>query len=165
MKNKFFFLSLGLLLIAAGIIASHTVKFKNTSANVPKKKETRDLLVGEKKLSVEIARTDAEMRQGLSDRTSLPQNGGMLFDFGQDSSIIPSFLMKDMNFALDFIWIKNNFVIGITSNVEPPDKDEKSDTKNLILYTPPSPIDKVLEVNSGWAEKNRIAVGDAVEVK
>ena len=80
----------------------------------------------------------------------------MLFDFKQSTQ--PSFWMKDMNFSLDLIWISQNKIAGVTENVPAPsNKNQK-----LPLYSPPSPIDQVLEVNAGWAKKNNIAVGDEV---
>jgi uncharacterized membrane protein (UPF0127 family) len=66
--------------------------------------------------------------------------------------------MKGMKFDLDLIWIKNNRVIGITSNVPHP----KNENDELPLYPPPSEIDMVLEVASGFSEKNNIAVGDTI---
>lgn len=121
------------------------------------------LLVGNKKLFISIERTEKEMEQGLSGTQYMADNNGMLFDFGSGASVTPSFWMKDMDFDLDFIWIKNNTVIGITPNVPAPPENLKSKIESLSLYPPPSPVDSALEVNAGWAEKNHIRVGDVVK--
>jgi len=117
------------------------------------------LLVGEKKISVQIVTSKADMEQGLSGRARMPDNQGMLFDFGQQAIDAP-FWMKNMEFGLDLIWIRGNKIIGLTPNVPAP----KSSRDVLSLYYPPSPVDMVLEVNAGWSKKNNIAVGDAVQV-
>jgi len=130
----------------------------------------QQLQIGDKTLSVEVEKTKAEMEQGLSDRVSMEQNQGMLFDFTATASsttgVYPAFWMKDMKFDLDFIWIYKNKIIGITPNVpKPASQQVSSSAGQLTDYFPPSPIDWVLEVNSGWAKKNNITVGDAVELK
>ena len=116
--------------------------------------------VGQQILNVDIAATEAEQVQGLSDRKSMQDNQGMLFDFGAGSASEPEFWMKDMYFNLDFVWIKNGAVVDITQNVPAP----KNFSDPLPLYAPASPVDSVLEVNAGWAEKNNIKIGDLVKI-
>jgi uncharacterized membrane protein (UPF0127 family) len=108
---------------------------------------------------VEIVSSAADMDKGLSGRASMQDSEGMLFDFG--TSTATGFWMKDMRFGLDLVWISNGKIIGITKNIPAP----QSPDNNLPIYYPPSPTDKVLEVNAGWAEKNNIAVGDVVNLK
>jgi uncharacterized membrane protein (UPF0127 family) len=84
----------------------------------------------------------------------------MLFDFGSETEAMPRFWMKDMRFDLDIVWIKDNKIIGIAKNIPKPaagTADEK-----LPTYSPPSPIDQVLEVNAGWTDKYKIKTGDEV---
>ena len=56
------------------------------------------------KFDVEVARTDAEQDRGLMFRTSLPENGGMLFPFKKPR--IGSFWMKNTLIPLDMIFIR-----------------------------------------------------------
>lgn len=115
--------------------------------------------VAEVEVEVEIADTDEERDKGLSGRSSLAENRGMLFVMPEDSQ--PSFYMFDMKFALDFIWIDNEQVIGFTENVEPPADNEED---NLPTYEPSAPVDYVLEVNAGFIAKNKIEIGNKVEL-
>lgn len=54
--------------------------------------------------NVEIARTAEEQAQGLMFRTSLPENGGMLFPFPKPR--IGSFWMKNTLIPLDMIFVR-----------------------------------------------------------
>ena len=102
-----------------------------------------------------IAATDEKSRTlGLSNRPSLAADEGMLFVFpgyGQ-----PSFWMKDMEFPLDIIWIKDDKVEGTATQLQP-EGDSPRDT-----YQPVSPVNYVLEVNAGLVDKDDIKIGDAV---
>ncbi len=106
------------------------------------------------------------MEQGLSGKTKMADNEGMLFDFGNKEGT-PGFWMKDMKFNLDFIWIDQNKIVGITANVPAPVDDNglKIRDNDLPTYYPPSVVNQVLEVNSGWTEKNKIKTGDEVRLK
>lgn len=140
---------------------------------------THKLQAGNQTLAVEIANDSQKMQQGLSGRESMSDNQGMLFDFGNQASATPAFWMKDMKFDLDFIWIQNKKIVGITANVPAPIENWKLETPtlrselrpigvgvgNLPKYYPPSPVDRVLEVNAGWAERNNVKVGDEVNLK
>jgi len=110
-----------------------------------------ELTVGQAKVAVEISQTETSRQQGLSGRKSLGENEGMLFVFDQPGIYL--FWMKGMKFPLDFIWIKDNAVAEITENVGV----DRTDIR------PKEAVDKVLEVNSGWVEKQGIKIGDAVK--
>jgi uncharacterized membrane protein (UPF0127 family) len=86
---------------------------------------------------------------------------GMLFDFTGSSRTKPGFWMKDMRFALDFIWIDGNNIVGITPRIQP----GVDANGQLPLYYPPAPVTQVLEVNAGWSAAHGIKVGDAVLMK
>lgn len=136
------------------------IKSTTNSKSVNSPTLTKTMVVGNTKIKVELTETIGQKELGLSYRKSLPQDHGMLFDFS-DSPSKPGFWMKGMNFDLDLIWIKNNKIIAITKNVKKP-TDQK---ETLELYYPPSKIDYVLEVNSGWSDKNNIHVGDPISTQ
>lgn len=125
--------------------------------------KTEEIKIGDKIINVEIADTVEKRSKGLSGRKSMPENQGMLFVFPAPDYY--SFWMKNMNFGLDFIWIKGNEIMEITKNVKPEDYQSASTQrgeppKSLV---PKNKIDKVLEVNAGMAEKMGIQEGDKVE--
>lgn len=110
--------------------------------------------IGQKKFSVEVASTIATRMRGLSYRQSLPSGSGMLFVF--PTSNTGGFWMKDMNFALDLVWMKNGRVVGVERNIPPPLPG--TPLYALPIYHPPESITHVLEVNAGEAAD--INVGD-----
>ena len=112
------------------------------------------LRIADKEIRVELADTEEKRTRGLSGRKSLSQDSGMFFVFEIPAKY--SFWMKDMRFSLDIIWIgENKKIIAISENIAP-------DTYPASFF-PSEPIKYVLEVNAGWAEKNEVRVGDAVE--
>lgn len=112
-------------------------------------------------LDIEVAKTAQDQALGLSGRESIGEGQGMLFVF--DKSGKPGFWMKDMNFPIDIIWIKDNKVVDISADaqIEPQIKYD-SDRK---IYTPAVEIDKVLEVKTGWSLRHNLKIGDSVEFK
>ncbi len=125
-------------------------------------KYVKQLDINSKILNVELAVTDKQKQQGLSNRSKLNDDAGMLFDFTKDANNTPGFWMKEMNFNLDLIWIKDNVIISINQNVAAP--DIKTPLNQLPVFYPPSEIDYVLEVNGNWSQKNNVRVGDKVKL-
>ena len=102
-------------------------------------------------LTVEVVDTPELRRQGLSDRQSLGNNEGMLFDFEQSSSQ-HCIWMKDMQFPLDIIWAdENKQVVYIEQNVK---LDTYPDS-----FCPDSVARYVLEINAGRSSEIGIEVG------
>jgi uncharacterized membrane protein (UPF0127 family) len=114
--------------------------------------QQQSLTIGQVKLSVSVSNTDAVRQQGLSGRESLGENEGMLFVYDQPGG--HRFWMQGMKFPLDFIWINQNQVVGVTENVSVDQTDIR----------PPQAVDKILEVNSGWVKQRGIKIGDAVSL-
>ncbi len=107
---------------------------------------------------VEVASTEAQRVAGLSNRTSLEAEKGMLFVFSQAGNY--PFWMKGMNFPLDIIWIaKNGTVVFIERNAQP------CTTTECIPIDPQKNVSYVLEVNAGIASSIGLKVGDKVEIK
>ena len=121
----------------------------------PLEMNEKTIHLNNQELTVEIADDPKEQSQGLSYRQSLSTNKGMLFVFPQPA--MPSFWMKNMNFSLDIIWInEDNIIVEITKNISP-DTFPKT-------FSPPSPIKYVLEVNSGWSNRNNIKINDKINL-
>ncbi len=111
--------------------------------------------INETYLTVEVADTDGKRIQGLSGRKVLPANEGMIFIFPRE--VLTPFWMKDMNFSLDFIWIKNGKVIRVDTNIPSPEKNEPP-----IIIHPTDPYDSVIETNAGFVRKHNLEIGDIV---
>lgn len=141
-----------LALIAALVIVGFAVARASRRAAVPEV----TVKIGTLAVRTEVARTAVEQRRGLSFRTSIPPNGGMLFP------LIPpratTFWMFGMRFPIDIIWINDGRVTGVVHNAQPPRPLDK------IVETHHSPgvVSHVLEVHAGMAGAQGITVGDAV---
>lgn len=105
-----------------------------------------------------VPQTHQEKEIGLSDRQSMPENYAMLFQF-EKADYYP-FWMKNMKFPIDIVFLKDNVVNTIYSQVQPP----QANTGDLPLYAPGEPINAVLEFNAGTAEKLKIKKGDTVKI-
>jgi len=152
--QKISLIAICLLLLSAG--CNKQSPAPHTATDDSGTQYNRQLKIGDKILDVQVVTTPVDMEQGLSGRPSMADNQGMLFGFGVATG--QDFWMKDMDFDLDFIWIKNNSVIFITKDVAKPNPGTPDE--QLPTYSPPSPVDMVLEVNAGWAERNKIKTGD-----
>ncbi len=159
MKTFFFTIPLcSLLLTSCGRTKFEPVRpeVKSEQTHISENYD-RSLTIADKNILVEVVDTDNARKLGLSYRPSLENNRGMLFDFTNTTDKRPSFWMKDMRFSIDIIWINNGTVVGIEKNAPVP-----TETTQLPTYTPPTNISHVLEVPSGWSDKNNIRIGNAV---
>lgn len=94
-----------------------------------------------KPLVVELAQTEQERTQGLSDRKQLQKGQGMLFEFAgaENRSCI---WMKNMNFAIDAYWYdKNGQLLTATPGLQPSSYPK--------IYCPDLPASYLLEVPAG----------------
>lgn len=105
---------------------------------------------------IDIADTPQKKYIGLSGRQKICNNCGMLFIFGQNNN--PVFVMRNMNFSLDIIWIKKNKIVKIDDNLSP--------EGNIIqnYFTSDIATDYILEVNGGFTKKNNIKVNNTVNI-
>jgi hypothetical protein len=110
-------------------------------------------------LSVALARTTDEHQQGLSGCSSVPPGHGMYFIFPVKTDI--SFWMKGMKIPIDIVWLSDNKVIGITADVPPPTSPQAV----LPLYPAPAPVDAVLEIGAGEAQKLKIHQGSIFAIE
>ncbi len=90
---------------------------------------------------------------GLSHRTSLPANRGMLFVYAEPE--ILTFWMKDTHIPLSIAFIDaDNRIVSI---------QKMNPYPITTVYASPIPALYALEVNQGWFEEKGIGVGDVVE--
>jgi len=112
-------------------------------------KDLVEIKVGDKKVLVTISETVEEKYRGLSSRDTLAENEGMIFLHKSVGRY--EYVMRDMKFDLDFIFIRDKEVVDIAKNVS---KEYKGLIQGATSY------DKVLEVPAGWVDKNNIELGD-----
>lgn len=101
-------------------------------------------------IRVFVAKTPESREHGLSGYPALEPDQGMLFIFPVVSTY--SFWMKDMNFPIDIIWITSDLkIVEISENVTPESYPK--------TFSPSGPVQFVLEVGAGEAEKHGFEPG------
>lgn len=127
----------------------------SSATEFPKK----NITVGTKKITVEIAETPDQLQRGLMFRNGLGENEGMLFLFKNEET--------------RFFWMKNTLIdlsIGFfDKNKNLIDIQEMKSGKNIAdsalpSYGSASPAMYALEMNRGWFDKNKIKLGAKLKV-
>lgn len=108
-----------------------------------------------KVIHLQIVRTPDEIRQGLSGKKALGEDQGMLF-------VMPtvdrhSFWMKDMNFPLDIIFLRQGRVVDLVT-LEPPT------LAGIPTYESKEDADMVLELPKGMALKYQLKLGTQTDL-
>lgn len=106
--------------------------------------------INENQWAVSVATTITELTTGLGGQSSIPAGTGMLFILPSRQAI--SVDTTQMNFPIDIIFIKDNSVLDIASDIDPG-----------CLVTEETSCDSFLEINAGEAAS--VEAGDAVSVE
>lgn len=104
--------------------------------------------------NVQLAVTEQEKEQGLSNTESLPGNAGMLFDYSENPQTELVFNTIDMNYPIDIIFINSDDEVIAVETGEPHSEELIEcvcDDNEYIKY--------VLEVNAN----SGISIGDELE--
>ncbi|MBI5765741.1 DUF192 domain-containing protein, partial [Candidatus Falkowbacteria bacterium] len=96
------FVKILIVVIIAGIVFFGLTYFINSANH-------QAVIINNKKILVDVVKTEAEMARGLGGRQNLPENHGLLFAY--NGYYVPKFWMKDMLFSIDIIWIKDKMII------------------------------------------------------
>jgi uncharacterized membrane protein (UPF0127 family) len=115
--------------------------------------------INDKNFILEVADTPYLQAKGLSSRSSLCPDCGMLFIFNRES--FQSFWMKDTLIPLDIIFIKANGEITDIYTAFP--ESGKSDFQ-LSLYKSSQPIKYVIELNALTASNLNLKSGDLINL-
>jgi hypothetical protein len=142
-----------LLIIIGGVYLAQNYLKEGKIGSSP----TANVIIGNHTFKVSEAVSQQEQEIGLSETGSISQDQGMIFLFKAPAYY--SFWMKDMKFPIDIIYIKEDTIVTIKSNAQPP----KNASGNLIIYTPTDPADKVLEIQAGLSQKYNFKNGDKVK--
>jgi uncharacterized membrane protein (UPF0127 family) len=113
------------------------------------------ITIGSTSVQASVADSLPERIQGLSDTPYLPDGVVKLFAFGAEGE--HSIWMKDMNYALDILWVsKAGNVVHIEENISPDTFPES--------FASPKPAWYVIEANAGFVASSSIKLGDSVRV-
>ena len=103
--------------------------------------------------SVEVAKTREQETVGLMFRTSVPPDGGMLFDWGRPQE--SQMWMRNTLVPLDMVFINEDGTIrAIAENTVP---------QSLAVIDSRGPVRATLELAGGTTERLDIRVGDKVQ--
>lgn len=142
-------ISVGVLFLVIGGIKTDFLSSKIKKNDI----SLFSLKINNASLNVELADTPEKRLLGLGGRKKLGKNNGMIFLYSA-FGFYP-FWMKDMNFALDIVWIDENYkIIDITKGIQP-DTFPKTFVSQM-------PSQYILEVNDGWINKNNVNIGDSI---
>ena len=116
--------------------------------------------ISDSSYTVDLAITPKERQQGLSGRTVLAHDEGMLFVFEEEQQL--HFWMKEMLFPLDIIWIDAQCrLIDVAADVPAPLPG--TGNEEIPRVQSPSPARYVLEVNAGEGARSSLQPGDPVK--
>ncbi len=99
----------------------------------------------QKEILVEVAKTQASITQGLSNRMEMRSLDGQTIDgllFVFPNQATRYFWMKEMLFDLDICWLNKSMFMGCQRSAQ------KNQT--LEIYTSPQPVNLVLETQPGF---------------
>jgi len=122
--------------------------------------ESGKVFIGEHEFKADIADTPLKRQQGLSGRENLQDDEGMLFVFTRPGA--QRFWMMGMLIPIDIIWISDGKVVGFEKNAEP---EPGVAVHNLTIYSPPLPVELVLEVPARTVDRLGIGIGDSVSIR
>jgi len=107
------------------------------------------LTINQNHYQLTIARTTAQLEQGLGGRPSLPADQGMLFEFNKTAQWC--FWMKDMHFPIDMIWLnQNKQVVYIKPDALPSSYTAK--------FCPTQSAKYVIELKAGTAQADQLRI-------
>lgn len=143
-----------------GLLLALLLSPTSADARSPKKApvaSSRDTLhVGKTVLAIEIADNDSERTLGLSRRTSMGWDQGMLFAFPDTGR--RAFWMIDCHFDLDIAYIAPD---GTIRDIQAMPVQPGATADQLRRYpSATADIMYALEVNRGWFAARNVRVGD-----
>ena len=107
-----------LLLLAPAILITAVLLRQPVLAPAGETADGKAVTMNGQKFFLEVADDPLEWEKGLSNRTQLKPQGGMLFEFKQPGR--PCFWMKDTLIALDILWFDSKYtLVYVQQNATP----------------------------------------------
>jgi uncharacterized membrane protein (UPF0127 family) len=107
--------------------------------------------IGDARVHVTIADTDALRTHGLSGKKELAPDEGMLFVFDHEDRY--SFWMKDMLFPIDIVWLSTDGTIVYSADDVQPSTYPKT-------FQSVAPAQFVLELPAHFMNRHNLKIGD-----
>lgn len=128
---------------------------KNVVAHTSSLRDDMKLVLPRGEIYVQLANTEATRELGLSYRTSIGDDEGMLFVFDKPDNY--GFWMKDMNFPIDMVWFSESGQVVHT------EEDLATSSYPKVFINKPK-AKYVLELNRGVARKHGLYLGSRVDL-
>ncbi len=135
------------------ILTTVTCTLNNTAHSTQPDFATKTIRIDNTFIQVEIADTYIKKITGLSHRSFLAKNGGMLFVYNR--SRILHFTMRETTIPLAIAFIDESGTILEIIQMQALQKK---------AYSSSQPVKYALEINQGWFKKHGIKPGDQVEL-
>jgi len=119
--------------------------------------ESVEIVINQRRIKAEVVSSPIALYRGLSGRTELCRDCGLLFNFSGAEE--REFVMRNMKFPLDIIFINAGQIINIARNLAP----EGNNPQNI--YRSSGPANQVLEINGGYSEYFGFEAGDRVLIQ
>lgn len=142
---------IGILIVTIVLIAGFVFLADTSDSGVRETEEPENVVVyfGQTEVVLEVADTPEKRAQGLSGRESLREGTGMLFTF--DESDRHGIWMKDMQFAIDVLWLDEDFyIVYMVEHMSP--------ESFPIVYRSRKPARYVVELPDGFISTHGIDV-------
>jgi uncharacterized protein len=153
-RNKIVWAIAGFIIFLILFVLFFTKPLSAPSGDTNSQMETISMRHNGGNILAEVVRTDQAKARGLGGRNAIGQPGAMLFVYSQPEKAC--FWMKDMNFAIDMIWIgADKKIIHIEENVSPRTFPES--------FCPDSPAQFVLELPAGKSRQLGLGPGEQLQ--
>lgn len=138
-------------------------------APVNKGLPTTSATIGGKPFKLEVAVEPETRRVGLMGRTSIAEDGGMVFVFPGRNFAVQSFWMKDCQTDMDILYLDNSGRILTMHEMKIPEPRKPGQTeaeyeRSLKSYSSRFPCGIVVELAPGMAKKLGLKEGDQVKL-
>lgn len=120
-------------------------------------KYTHYFEINGQKILLEEAKSQRDKIKGLSKRSSIDPNTGMVFFY--ESPAERAFWMKNVNFPLDIIFMNESQIIRMYKNAKP------CTTEICKIYPSKKLTDQIIEVPAGFCKKHKLKKGAYILVK
>lgn len=152
-KKKYLILTALILVVIFLLFLTKIVGIIELDAN---KIKYKNIEIKGKNIVSEVVFKPIDLYRGLSNRESLCADCGMLFVFPDKQK--RTFVMRNMKFSLDIVFIDDNKIINIASDLPPEGANPSND------YASSDIANYVLELPGGFCQKNNIVAGDTIKI-